>query len=77
MRVHLRFLRHPQQLRQALQNDGWQLETEKDECLLARHPQVSDEPAARGRLHRLGLLISPSLRIEFRQPARRSDHSLS
>jgi hypothetical protein len=65
MKLHLRFLRQAGELRKALQNDGWQLAKEKNECFFANHPEVSDEPAARNRLNRIGLLTSASLSIEF------------
>jgi hypothetical protein len=67
MKVHLRFLRQAGQLQEALRNDGWHLEREKDESLFARHPLVRDEVAARNRLNRLGLLTSGSVCIEFRR----------
>jgi len=72
MKVHLRFLRQHGELQQALRNDGWQFEKEHDESLLARHPQVPDESAARVRLHQLGLLTSSSVWIDFQriQPRR-------
>jgi hypothetical protein len=65
MKVHLRFLRHSRQILEALHKDGWQLRPEKAESLSAQHPEVPDEKAARCRLHRLGLLTSPSLFINF------------
>jgi hypothetical protein len=66
MKVHFRFLRHAGELQQELRNDGWKLERDRDDFLLGRHPEVSDERAARSRLYRLGLLTSRSLCIEFR-----------
>jgi hypothetical protein len=65
MRIYIQLLRQCETFRKALHKDGWMLESGSDDCFLARHPQVNDEPAARSRLHRLGLLTSPSLRIEF------------
>jgi hypothetical protein len=67
MRLHLRFLRQAGKLQAAFRNDGWELEREKDETLQARHPEVTDESAARTRLYRLGLLTSSSLSIEFQR----------
>jgi hypothetical protein len=65
MKVHLRFLRQAGEFQKALQNDGWKLEPGHDQSLSARHPQVTTEPAARSRLHQLGLLTSGSVSIEF------------
>jgi hypothetical protein len=65
MKVQFRFLRQARRFQEVLTNDGWKLERQRDESLLARHPQVADEGAARSRLCHLGLLTSPSLCIEF------------
>jgi hypothetical protein len=68
MQLHLNFLRWSADFRAILSKDGWVLLAgEKKDELDATHPQVGDEDAARTRLHRLGLLTSRSLRIEFRQ----------
>jgi hypothetical protein len=69
MKVHLRFLRRAGELQEAFHNDGWQMERGADESLLARHPQVPDEEAARSRLYRLGVLTSRCLSIEFERTA--------
>jgi hypothetical protein len=66
MKLHLRFLRQAGKLRETFEDDGWQLASESNEWLFADHPEVPDEPAARSRLNRLGLLTSGSLHIEFR-----------
>lgn len=68
MNVRIQPLRQPDGLRQALCDDGWSLETERDGVVYAEHPQVGAEVAARNRLHHLGLLTSGSLRIEFPHP---------
>jgi hypothetical protein len=68
MNVHFRFLRQAGQVQEVLRNDGWKLERAHDKFLLARHPDVADESAARDRLCRLGLLTSSSLAIEFHLP---------
>jgi hypothetical protein len=65
MNVLIQPLRHPDGLHQALCDDGWTLETERNGVFYAEHPQVADEVAARNRLYHLGLLTSSSLRIEF------------
>jgi hypothetical protein len=68
MNVHIQLLRHPNALRTALRGDGWRLDDERPDSVVARHPAVPDESAARNRLHHLGLLTSSSLRIDFHQP---------
>lgn len=65
MRVHLQLLRDGTRLEETLQNDGWRLESAYSEILSVQHPMVKDEAGARQRLHRLGLLTSPYLRIDF------------
>jgi len=50
MRIHVRFLRETEEIQEALQKDGWQLEWERDDFLTAQHPLVQDETAARNRL---------------------------
>jgi hypothetical protein len=66
MNVHINFRRWPGEFRAMLAKDGWVILTaESQDELDATHPQVSDEDAARIRLHRLGLLTSPSVRIDF------------
>jgi hypothetical protein len=69
VKLHLRFLRQVGDLREALQNDGWQLEQELDASVVAWHPEARDQRAARTRLHQLGLLTSSSLRIDFLPPS--------
>jgi hypothetical protein len=64
MRVYFQPFRGGVALRQVLQADGWLLEG-GDDAFLAGHPGVTDEPTARSRLYRLGLLTSSGLRIEF------------
>src|SRR5262249_9051840 len=65
MRVLFQSLRECPELRRILQTDGWKLEGVPNDALLGEHPAVSDEEAARGRLHRLGLLTSGRFRIQF------------
>jgi hypothetical protein len=65
MRVLFQPFRGHIELRGVLRADGWTLEDWRDDTFLAMHPGVADEVTARGRLHRLGLLISQGLRIEF------------
>lgn len=47
-----------------LERDGWAIESDGD-AFFANNPDVADEPAARNRLDRLGLLTSARVRIEF------------
>jgi len=68
MRLHLRFLREGDLIREALEKDGWKLEWERDDYLTARHPLVHDESTARNRLQDLGLLTTCSVCIEFIRP---------
>jgi hypothetical protein len=65
MRVSFQPLHEWRDLQNVLREDGWLLEDEADKAIVAEHPGVTDAPAARSRLHRLGLLISCRLRIEF------------
>ena len=52
-------------LEEILIDDGWELLVESDHLIFANHPEVPDEPTARSRLDRLGLLTSRSHRIQF------------
>jgi hypothetical protein len=65
MHLHIQLLRDPDGLRGVLRRDGWKVRTGPHEAVVAVHPDVPDDAAARARLHRLGLLTSSSLRIEF------------
>jgi hypothetical protein len=65
MRVLIRALGTGRDLGRVLRADGWSLEGLPDEAILAGHPRVADEAAARGRLHHLGLLTSSWVHIEF------------
>ena len=65
MRIHVRFLRESYSIRKALEKDGWELKRQGENTLVAGHRLVHDEPAARRRLHELGLLTSGMLHIEF------------
>ena len=65
MRVRFQPLREWGDLRRVLRADGWVLEGEPPAAVVAEHPNATDQPAARGRLHRLGLLTSGGVRIEF------------
>jgi hypothetical protein len=71
MRVVFQPFRRHVKLKQILQADGWTLDAGRDNTVLAKHPSVADEAAARSRLHRLGLLTSGQLRIDFLPAATR------
>ena len=68
MQIHMKFLRHSDdEFRDSLRQDGWEiLAGEGDKEIEVTHPLVTSEGAARIRLHRLGLLTSGAIRIEFR-----------
>jgi len=65
MKVHMSYLRTSHDFRETLRNDGWKITTDTSGGLEVTHPQLRDEKSTRARLHRLGLLTSGSLRIEF------------
>ena len=65
MRLRIQLLRQGAAVKDLLQRDGWKLQAESVDTLSAYHPAVDGEPAARRRLHGLGLLTSAILRIEF------------
>ena len=68
MQIHMEFLRHSEDdFRDSLRQDGWVISAgEGDKETEITHPQVTSEGAARIRLHRLGMLTSGAIRIEFR-----------
>jgi hypothetical protein len=64
MKIRVKLLVQAGRVRDALCRDGWEL-SGPGTYLIASHPRVSDERAARIRLYELGLLTSGSVRIEF------------
>jgi hypothetical protein len=64
MNVHFEALTEQIPLRALLEEHGWWVEEDGD-YLTASHPDVADQPAARNRLHQMGLLTSSRVRIEF------------
>jgi hypothetical protein len=66
MDLHIRPRGDATEVCATLRDDGWALVTQTGGALLASHPDVPDEAAARHRLQRLGLLTSGALQIEFR-----------
>jgi hypothetical protein len=67
MDVCIQRLRHAGDLQEILRKDGWHLDDRPENEILAKHPQVLNESAARSRLQHLGLLTAGFLRIEFRR----------
>jgi hypothetical protein len=65
MRIRVLAFRHSAEIREALRKDGWTLEEGPTPWFSAEHARARDGAAARRRLHRLGLLTSCDLRIEF------------
>jgi len=65
MRVHFESVRDESALRGLLKEDGWELGEAAAGAFDASHPGAADQQSARSRLHKLGLLISARLRIEF------------
>ena len=68
MRLRIQLLHQREAVKDCLQRDGWNLKGESRDTLSACHAAVDSEPAARRRLHSLGLLTSATLRIEFQRP---------
>ena len=72
MKLHLQLLRKNKEVLERLHRDGWELGSVSPDSLWARHPSVASGAEARRRMHRLGLLISAAVRIEFLPTARQS-----
>jgi hypothetical protein len=62
--IRVELLGHGGRVREALCRGGWAL-SGTGTNVLASHPGVPDEGAARSHLYQLGLLTSGSVRIEF------------
>jgi hypothetical protein len=65
MDVHFEAVKGPAGLRALLEANGWRLDDGEDNHFTAHHPDVTDQPTARQKLNRMGLLTSAQLRIEF------------
>ena len=65
MKLFLQVLRRNKEVLERLHRDGWELGSISPNSLWARHPSVASGAEARWRMHRLGLLISAAVRIEF------------
>jgi len=70
MQVAFRMIRDFPELAEILRADGWDVEETASGTVLATHPAVGDEQAARLRLQPLGLLTTGAARLEFRPVAR-------
>jgi hypothetical protein len=70
VRIELIVDRDLRPIREALQFDGWDTAAERRGVLHATHADARRASQIRARLSRLGLLTSPSVRIEF-LPTRR------
>ncbi len=66
MDVHFEVLAKTISLRAMLEESGWRVEQDGADSYTASHPDVEDQPAARNRLQKMGLLTSNQVRIEFR-----------
>jgi hypothetical protein len=64
-------LHHSDEIRDILQRDGWVIEKDQGDEIQVIHRHVGNEAAARNRLFRLGLLTTPSMRINFPIPRKR------
>src|SRR5262245_31593057 len=69
MRVLIRPIGARRDLGRVLRADVWSLEGLPGEAILAGHPRVADEEAARARLNRLGLLSPPGSASSSYPPA--------
>jgi hypothetical protein len=65
MKLHVQLLRHHGYIRDTFRADGWAVKSCPENSLVAEHPDVPDEAAARDRLEHLGLLTANCLRIDF------------
>ena len=65
MKVQIHMLRRVPSFPDRMRKDGWSLEFENDDSLIAVHPKVTDSDEARVRLDRLGILTSRAVRIAF------------
>jgi hypothetical protein len=70
MNVYIELLRPSDETCRLLNDDGWKLDPAHAGRAPALHCTVADESAGRSRLMRLGLLTSPSVRVEFRKASK-------
>lgn len=65
MKLRIQLVHRGDMVKDCLERDGWKLTAESDDSVSANHAEVHSEATARLRLYELGLLTSPSLRVEF------------
>jgi hypothetical protein len=75
MIIDLEILGRNADVRAALLKDGWRLEPRERDQYVASHQAVPDEPTARLRLDKVGLLTSSKVRIRFPLPRLSRPHS--
>jgi hypothetical protein len=69
MKLDIQLLRQSTEILEQLNGDGWKMEPREEGFLYAWHHRVGDNWKARHRLHRLGLLTSPAIRVTFMESA--------
>jgi hypothetical protein len=65
MDVHFEVLAKGHSPQALLEENGWRVAEDGADHFTASHPDVEDQPVARNRLQKMGLLTSVRLRIEF------------
>jgi hypothetical protein len=73
MEVYIELLRGGIDVKALLREQGWRLDEQGADRLLAKHAEVNDQAVARDRLLQAGLLTSAEVRIEFGWPPRRPE----
>ena len=68
MEVYIELLRGGIDVKALLREQGWRLDEQGADRLLAKHAEVNDQEVARDRLLQAGLLTSAEVRIEFGWP---------
>ncbi len=68
MDIHFQTQGTARDVRQLLRRGGWRLDGGGPDDFHASHAEANDQSSARARLHRLGLLTSSRVRIEFGPP---------
>jgi hypothetical protein len=72
MELHLLPLKDFERVHSVLHADGWLLEKDQSGLIHAQHRAIPDEPAARHRLFKLGLLTSRFVQIRFERTRKRT-----
>jgi hypothetical protein len=65
MILHIEPVRKSEGIHELLCSHGWRLEQLSGTTYSAQHPAVTDQASARQKLHALGLLTSPAVRIDI------------